>query len=234
VGDDPLRGQRETEQTDAAGYALRAEGIRAATLCPFGGVAEEVADAARKHKANLVVVGTHGRHGLTRLLAGSHAERITDALRVPVLIVGPKAPFPAPVQWRPKSILCATSLDKRGAELVAYAYRIAREHDAHLKVTYRDVAEEEKDYSDWMEFKKAVKDLLPLENGMKPHLHAVFLEDPEADNLVRMAITRQVDLLIFGIRHKFIEWPTFRVGGIMPRLLAEAPCPLLAVPIHIS
>jgi nucleotide-binding universal stress UspA family protein len=65
-------------------------------------------------------------------------------------------------------------------------------------------------------------------------LHADFLEEPEADNLVRMAIARQVDLLILGIRHKFIEWPTFRVGGIMPRLLAEAPCPLLAVPIHVS
>lgn len=234
VGDDPLRAQRQSEQTEAAGDALRAEGLRAATLCPFGGVAEEVAEAARKHRANLVVVGTHGRHGLARLVAGSQAERITDALRIPVLIVGPKAPFPPPVEWRLKNILCTTSLDRQGAELVAYAYGIAREHNARFDVTYRDVAEEQKDYSDWLEFKKAVKDLLPLENGRKPILHADFLEEPEADNLVRMAIARQVDLLILGIRHKFIEWPTFRVGGIMPRLLAESPCPLLTVPIQVS
>ena len=63
--DDPLRAQREIDHTEAAGVALRAEGLHAVALCPFGSVAEEVAEAARKHNASLVVVGTHGRHGLT-------------------------------------------------------------------------------------------------------------------------------------------------------------------------
>jgi nucleotide-binding universal stress UspA family protein len=229
--DDPLCAQREIDQTEAAGVALRAEGLRALALCPFGSVAEEVAEAARNQNANLVVVGTHGRHGLTRLFVGSHAERIADALQIPILIVGPKAPFPPPVHWRPRHVLCATSLDKKGAQLVAYAYKIAREHNAYLEIAYRDVAEEEKEYSDWLDFKKAVKDLLPFENGAKPHLHTVFLEEPESESLVQAAVARRVDLLILGIRHKFMEWPALRAGGIMPRLAAEAPCPLLAVPI---
>jgi nucleotide-binding universal stress UspA family protein len=232
--DDPLRAQLEIDHTEAAGIALRAEGLRALALCPFGSVAEEVAEAARNHNANLVIVGTHGRHGLTRLFVGSHAERIADALQIPILIVGPKAPFPPPMHWRPQSILCATSLDKKGAQLVAYAYKMAREHNALLRVAYRDVTEEHKDYGDWLDFKKAIKDLLPSNNAGKTHFHAVFLEEPESESLVQAAIARQVDLLILGIRHKFIEWPTLRAGGIMPRLLAEAPCPLLAVPIQLS
>jgi nucleotide-binding universal stress UspA family protein len=232
--DDPLRAQREIDQTEAAGVSLQAEGLRAVALCPFGSVSEEIAEAARNHRATLVVVGTHGRHGLTRLFVGSHAERIADALQIPILIVGPKAPFPPPAQWSPKNVLCVTSLDKKGAQLVAYAYKVAREHKAHLEIAYRDVAEEEKEYSDWLDFKRAVKDLLPFENGAKPHLHALFLEEPESESLVQAAVARGVDLLILGIRHKLIEWPTLRAGGIMPRLLAEAPCPLLAVPIQVS
>lgn len=231
--DDPHRAQQEIDHTEAAGAALRAEGLRAVALCPFGSVAEEVAEAARNRKANLVVVGTHGRQGLPRLFFGSHAERIAEALQIPILIVGPKTPLPAP-QWKPKNILCTTSLDRNGAHLVAYAYQLSQEHDAHLEIAYRDVAEEQRDYDDWLEFKKAVKDLLPFEDGAKPHLHAVFLEEPESESLVQTAVARGVDLLIMGIRHKFLEWPTLRVGGIMPRLLADAPCPLLVVPKLVS
>jgi nucleotide-binding universal stress UspA family protein len=165
--DDPLRAQREIDQTEAAGVALRAEGLHAVALCRFGSVAEEVAEAARNHRANLVVVGTHGRHGLPRVFFGSHAERIADALQIPILIVGPKAPLAASPQWKPKNILCTTSLDRNGAHLVAYAYKLSHEHDAHLEIAYRDVAEEQRDYDDWLEFRKAVKDLLPFEHGAK-------------------------------------------------------------------
>ncbi|MGA9717450.1 MAG: universal stress protein [Acidobacteriaceae bacterium] len=232
--DDPRRPQREIDQTDAAGAALRAEGFRAMALCPFGSVPEELAETARNRDTNLVVVGTHGRQGLPRIFFGSHAERIADALRIPILIVGPKAPPRPSSLWKPKNILCTTSLDRNGANLVAYAYKLAKEHDAHLEIAYRDVAEEKRDYEDWLTFKKAVKDLLPFEDGAKPHLHAVFLEEPESESLVQTAIARGVDLLILGIRHKFLEWPTLRVGGIMPQLLAEAPCPLLVIPTRAS
>ena len=154
-------------------------------------------------------------------------------MQIPILIVGPKAPIPPPALGTEEHILRDIA-GQKGAQLVAYAYKMAKEHNAHLEIAYRDVAEEHKDYGDWLDFKKAVKDLLPPDDAGKPHFHAVFLEEPESESLVQTAVARQVDLLILGIRHKFIEWPTLRAGGIMPRLLAEAPCPLLAVPIQVS
>ena len=230
--EDPLRAQRESEQTDAAGDALRAEGLRATALCPFGGVAEEVAEAARNRKANLVVVGTHGRHGLARLFFGSQAESIAHALQIPVLVVGPKAPFPPPPHWRPQNILCVTCPDKKGAHLVAYAYKLAKEHDAQLQIAYRDTSEEHKEYGDWPEFRNAIKELLPFEIAAKPNFHVLFLEDSESNSVVQTALSRQVDLVILGIRHQFVDWSLLRTGGNIPRLLTEAPCPLLAVPIQ--
>ena len=56
----------------------------------------EVAQLAADLEADLVVVGTHGRRALARMLVGSVAELTVRLAPCPVLVVRPKAP-PAPV-----------------------------------------------------------------------------------------------------------------------------------------
>ncbi len=63
---------------EAESRHLDATGRRIGTL---------VTDEARQWQADLVVAGTHGRHGLDRLLLGSVAERIIRTASVPVLLV---------------------------------------------------------------------------------------------------------------------------------------------------
>jgi nucleotide-binding universal stress UspA family protein len=50
-----------------------------------------VINAVRNTGADLVVMGTRGRKGLSRLLLGSVAERVAREARCPVLIVRPRA-----------------------------------------------------------------------------------------------------------------------------------------------
>lgn len=50
-------------------------------------VAEVVADAAQHFNADLVVVGTHGRRGIERLLMGNGAEQIIRLSPVSVLVI---------------------------------------------------------------------------------------------------------------------------------------------------
>jgi nucleotide-binding universal stress UspA family protein len=74
---------------DAQGLA-KAAGVEADTelFDNFGDrLAEVVADAAIRFKADLVVVGTHGRRGMGRLLLGSGAEQIIRLSQVPVLVI---------------------------------------------------------------------------------------------------------------------------------------------------
>jgi nucleotide-binding universal stress UspA family protein len=52
-----------------------------------GLVCELVVDAARAWSADLVVIGTHGRRGVGRVLLGSDAEQILRLSPVPVLLV---------------------------------------------------------------------------------------------------------------------------------------------------
>ena len=50
-------------------------------------VSEVILDDARAWRADLIVMGTHGRRGLNRLLMGSDAERVLRAAPVPLLLV---------------------------------------------------------------------------------------------------------------------------------------------------
>lgn len=50
-------------------------------------LAEVVADSAKQWDADLIVVGTHGRRGVGRVLMGSGAEQILRMSPVPVLVI---------------------------------------------------------------------------------------------------------------------------------------------------
>lgn len=61
-----------------------------------GDPAEEILAYARRHPIGLVVVGTHGRSGFSRMLLGSVAERVLRGASCPVLTVPPGAVAAAP------------------------------------------------------------------------------------------------------------------------------------------
>ena len=55
----------------------------------LGDAAEEILDYVRSGEIDLVVMGTHGRKGLERVLFGSVADRVVKMSTVPVLTVNP-------------------------------------------------------------------------------------------------------------------------------------------------
>jgi len=52
-----------------------------------GRVCDVVCDQARESGADLIVLGTHGRRGIGRLLMGSDAEQVLRLSPVPVLLI---------------------------------------------------------------------------------------------------------------------------------------------------
>jgi universal stress protein A len=55
-----------------------------------GQPAEEIVRCAEQEEATMIVISTHGRRGLTRMLMGSVAESVVRHATVPVLTVKPK------------------------------------------------------------------------------------------------------------------------------------------------
>jgi nucleotide-binding universal stress UspA family protein len=69
--------------------AERLAGKSVESAVVVGTPAEELVRWADDHRADLLVVGTHGRKGLPRLVLGSVAERVVRAAPCPVLVARP-------------------------------------------------------------------------------------------------------------------------------------------------
>ena len=57
------------------------------TLIRQGNPAEEILETARKMKADVIVTGSHGRHGAQKFLLGSVSSKVVDYAECDVLVV---------------------------------------------------------------------------------------------------------------------------------------------------
>ena len=61
--------------------------VTASDIVTDGDAAEEIVNVVKKLSAGLIVMGTHGRTGLTRVLLGSVAARVVKLAPCPVVTV---------------------------------------------------------------------------------------------------------------------------------------------------
>jgi len=88
--DEMLRGQRAQAEkvVDRLVRRARAAGVRATgSVLEGGSVADQLARFAKRQRADLVVMGTHGHGILARALLGSVAERVISRAPCPVMTV---------------------------------------------------------------------------------------------------------------------------------------------------
>lgn len=72
---------------DRLAKAARRDHLRVSVRLEAGPPAPAIVRSAKAERAGLVVIGTHGRTGLPRLLLGSGAERVVRLAPCPVLTV---------------------------------------------------------------------------------------------------------------------------------------------------
>jgi nucleotide-binding universal stress UspA family protein len=65
----------------------RRSGVRAQGLLLRGAPHEALTKAARRHRADLMILGTHGRTGIARFFVGSVASRVVATAPCPVLTI---------------------------------------------------------------------------------------------------------------------------------------------------
>ena len=86
---------------------------------------------AEKLQPDLIVMGTHGRSGMGRLMLGSVTENICRTAQIPVLAIwGGVTRFEVP----PRSLLCAVNNTPLSAHLLKIAIRMAKRFEASLTV----------------------------------------------------------------------------------------------------
>jgi len=83
--------ERVTHDLEALAEPLRERGLRVETLMMQGSPHKSIVDRAQEWKADIVVMGTHGRTGVERVLSGSVAERVVRLAPCSVLVTSREA-----------------------------------------------------------------------------------------------------------------------------------------------
>ncbi|MCL5286454.1 MAG: universal stress protein [Acidobacteria bacterium] len=190
-----------------------------------------------QHEIDLIVVGTHGRTGVRKLLLGSAAEEIFRMASCPVLTVGPKvtvpngsAPAPDPLSRR--RFLYATDFTAHSERAAAYAVSLAQENQAHLTLLH--VVQESADVSPHNRarmveyFTKRLRELLPDEAEMwcEPEIIVEFGEP--ADTILKVAREAQAEVIALGVR-KAGTFPGHLPPATAYKVVCQAHCPVLTV-----
>jgi nucleotide-binding universal stress UspA family protein len=113
-------------------------GVRHEVIVLQGDVCQELEKVIRQEQVDLVVIGTHARQGLGKLLLGSVAEQIFRRMECLVLTVGPGSLQDSPVgSTRPiQPFLFATSFSEASLHALPYAISAANHFGAKLALLH--------------------------------------------------------------------------------------------------
>ncbi|HSI05791.1 MAG TPA: universal stress protein, partial [Myxococcota bacterium] len=101
----------------------------------FGSISVEALCSARVDGADVIVVGTHRRRGVSRFLHGSVSRDIIRHSDVPVVCVGPDT-LPRPATKKIHKVLVATDLSELGNRAIGYAYDLLAEGTGAVDIVY--------------------------------------------------------------------------------------------------
>ena len=100
-----------------------------------GNVVAQIVRRASDLPADLIVIGTHGRSGLERVMLGSVTERVLLKSPCPILTVAPRATGTAPSGVFTR-ILCAVDFSPSSMKALGVAATLAKDAGARLSVVH--------------------------------------------------------------------------------------------------
>ncbi|RMH57359.1 MAG: universal stress protein [Bacteroidetes bacterium] len=197
---------------------------------------------AEDHPIDLIVVGTHGRRGVPRLLLGSVAEEVVRAAPCPVLTVHGNEPDDA----RPiRRILVPIDFSRHARQALAHAKEMAHLLEAQLILQH--VIQEQLHPAFYNTGIFSIYDVEPdIEDRARAELQRFYDETdgpaapPEraprfvvgpghpAHEIITLAEEEQVDLIVMAT-HGRSGLERFLMGSVAERVVRRAPCSVFTV-----
>jgi nucleotide-binding universal stress UspA family protein len=200
-----------------------------------GLVPESILNFAGQQKADLIVMGTHGRQGLDRLTMGSVTEKVLRKARCPVLAVRkPFHDFVAPADKNEpvhlKKIIYATDFSDYALRALDYALSLAMEYNSELTLLH--VLEEVPEATELQA--ATARAIRQLENPIPKDAEnwckvkpVVRLGKPYQE-IIQLALESEADLIVLGVRGRnAVDLALF--GSTTHRVLQLGSTPVLAV-----
>jgi len=190
---------------------------------------------------DLIVMGTHGRSGMDRLMLGSVAESVLRKAPCPVLTVPPRAESPASLAFA--RILCAVDFSSASLRALQYTADLAPAIGADLCALHvvelitgngdgmRDeIVDPATDYRE--AFRQAalqrLEALVPAAVGDDRTIRRMVAIGRPHREIVRIAERERYDVIVMGVEARSAA-DLLLFGSTTQHVLRRAPCPVLTV-----
>ena len=232
LDDEEDRAKAEMQRVEA-----QLTGVSREVIIEHGvGVWPVLSEVLKKDEIDLIVLGTHGRTGLEKLLLGSSAEEVFRRSRVPVLTIGPAVRNGAHNGGRFRSVLFATDFNIVSKVAAAYAVSLAQENQARLILLHvlpeprQDKASRSRELS-IAEAIHRLQELVPPEAEFWCRADTIVQHGEPAEQILATANQRGADLIVLGVRGMdgLAAMSTHLTRATAYKVVVQAPCPVLTV-----
>jgi nucleotide-binding universal stress UspA family protein len=228
-------------------------GLSVATDIIEGRASTTVLQYLETHPAQLIVMGTHGRPWYQRVVIGSTADTILRAAPCPALIV--RNVEKTGLLPRLKTLLLPTDFSVSGMVSEEWALQLAEDKEVillhavenplldvydpdHAEIDLRRIMEESREHPPrsaqpfWDHAHRVAHAKLSTLRqqflGVNAQVEVIVREGPAAEDILRTAERRQVDLIIMST-HGRSGVRRLLLGSVAEKIIRSAPCPVLAV-----
>jgi len=226
-------GQKQYADSQMRKMAARMQGLPHETKVEAGvafwqGLEREL----KRTHIDLIVVGTHGRQGIRKMLLGSTAEEVFRGAKVPVLTIGPGCGG-AKEEGGFSCVLYATDFTPASVGGAPYAFSLAEENQARLILLHvvRHLRKEE------MLGELSVADgihqlnqMIPADANLWCKPDSIVTYGVPAEKILEIAQEQGADLIVLGVHHTGHAVMTAHlVETTAHQVVSQAACPVLTV-----
>lgn len=187
--------------------------------------ARAIVSTAKDTRADLIIMGTHGRHGWRRAILGSVTESVLHDTDTPVLTVTPGL-MNADRAPQIKTILCPVNFTRIARESLIHACALAQAFDAELvvihvaeKVSDEHVQSVETAFSQWVD---------PQVQKHCSYKQVMATGEDAAEIVLATAQQMNIDLIAIGAQHRMFSEATV-IGTTTERITRFARCPVMTI-----
>ena len=199
-------------------------------------------------QTDLLVLGTHGRSGLRRLMLGSVTERVLRSTPCATLVAPPLAIELLPTQpVRFQHIVCPTDFSTGSNAAVGCALSLAQQADAELLLLHViEVPPEMREHpatsridvdairaAAEAEALRRLRELVPDAARKFCTVETAVAEGAADHAILTACAARNADLVVIGASHHGVL-DRILFGSVAARVTRAAPCPVLIVPARSS
>jgi nucleotide-binding universal stress UspA family protein len=213
---------------EAMAAKARSSGVTCDVMVSDGSPQRAIPELMKKIQADRLILGTHGRRRLARLLLGSAAQEILDRVEAPVCTIGPHAHTTSP-QEPPRKILHPVSFRPGYEQSACLALDIAQFYQAEITLLHviERTPESEQDSGRVAQWAQAeLERLIPDEALLWTYVNVQVEVGKVVEQIMDVAVEMPADLIVLGVDKNGSIWPIHGDRSAYG-VIAQAKCPVL-------